>query len=149
MTDLRTILVTTDLSETSKKAFPMARMLAGKFGSKIVLVHVDDLSASLFLGYTEFVAVEVNAIVERQRQDARRQVERLAADELGGGVEPRVAIGTPHLEIVRLAEEIGADLIVMATHGRGFVSHAILGSTTERVVRRAPCPVLVVREVER
>jgi nucleotide-binding universal stress UspA family protein len=50
------------------------------------------------------------------------------------------------MEIVRLAEERQADLVVMATHGRGFISHAILGSTAERVLRRAPCPVLIVRE---
>jgi nucleotide-binding universal stress UspA family protein len=61
-------------------------------------------------------------------------------------VEPLVAMGTPHVEIVRLAEEQGADLIVIATHGRGFISHAILGSTAERVLRRSPCPVLVVRD---
>jgi nucleotide-binding universal stress UspA family protein len=55
-----------------------------------------------------------------------------------------VGLGVPHLEIVRAAEERHADLVVMATHGRGFFSHAFLGSTTERVIRRAPCPVLVV-----
>ena len=63
-------------------------------------------------------------------------------------VVTEVPRGSPHIEIVRLAEERGADLIVMATHGRGFISHAILGSTTERVVRRAPCPVLVIRRPE-
>jgi nucleotide-binding universal stress UspA family protein len=50
------------------------------------------------------------------------------------------------LEIVRLAKERGADLIVMATHGHGFFTHAFLGSTTDRVLRRASCPVLVVRD---
>ena len=57
-----------------------------------------------------------------------------------------VRSGTPHTEIVGLAEELRVDLIVMATHGRGFISQAILGSTTDRVLRHAPCPVLIVRE---
>src|SRR5262249_24817442 len=53
--------------------------------------------------------------------------------------------GAPHIEIVRYAKERGIDLIVMGTHGRGFMSHAVMGSVTERVVRFAPCPVLTVR----
>lgn len=58
----------------------------------------------------------------------------------------KVPLGIPHVEIAHLADECGADVIVMATHGRGFISHALLGSTTERVLRQAPCPVLVVRD---
>ena len=66
--------------------------------------------------------------------------------DLGNDVEVTVADGIAHLEIVRIAEERQVDMIVMATHGRGFISHALMGSTTERVLRRAPCPVLVVRD---
>ena len=60
--------------------------------------------------------------------------------------EPLVAFGIPHKEIVDLAGKRSVDLIVMATHGRGFITHALFGSTTERVLRRAPCPVLTVRD---
>jgi nucleotide-binding universal stress UspA family protein len=52
--------------------------------------------------------------------------------------------GTPHTEIVKRAQEIGADLIVMGSHGHGGLAHAVLGSVTERVLHRTPCPVLVV-----
>jgi len=61
-------------------------------------------------------------------------------------VQTRVLAGTPHREIVRFAEEQQADLVVMATHGRGFIVHALMGSTTERVIRHAPCPVMAVRK---
>ena len=83
-------------------------------------------------------------ILEQQRQRAESGLAQQAAD-LGHDVESVIVDGVPHLEIVRFAEERGVDLIVMATHGRGFFSHAIMGSTTERVVRRAPCAVLSVR----
>jgi nucleotide-binding universal stress UspA family protein len=61
-------------------------------------------------------------------------------------VEPVALVGDAHVEIVRLAVDYRADLIVMATHGRGFVAHAVMGSTTERVLRTSPCPVLAVRD---
>ena len=57
--------------------------------------------------------------------------------------------GPPHIEIVRYARECDADLIVMGTHGRGFMSHAVMGSVAERVVRYAPCPVLTVKNPQR
>ncbi|HMJ66829.1 MAG TPA: universal stress protein, partial [Candidatus Binatia bacterium] len=64
-------------------------------------------------------------------------------------VQAEVRIGKPHHEIVSLAKVLGADLIVIATHGYSGLKHAVLGSTAERVVRHATCPVLVVREKEK
>jgi universal stress protein A len=63
--------------------------------------------------------------------------------------EELVHIGRPYEEIITVAKEHKADLIIIATHGRSGLKHAFLGSTAERVVRHAPCPVLVVRERER
>jgi nucleotide-binding universal stress UspA family protein len=75
------------------------------------------------------------------------KLERIARDKLAGKVryQLHVVSGTPDDDVVRMANEIGADLIVMATHGRKGLSHFILGSVAERVMREADCPVLTMR----
>jgi len=146
MDDIRRILVTTDFSETSKRALAPARTLARRFGARIVLAHVvEDTLPPLV---AEYMAVGVQEIVDQQVERARERLSEFARDHLADFPETEtvISVGTPHVEIVRLAEEGRADLVVMATHGRGFISHAVLGSTTERVLRRATCPVLVARD---
>ena len=144
MEEFRTILLATDFSETSLAAFDAARGVAKRYGSRIVVVHVDEWSSVPLA--VDYAAVAPVALHEQQLDQAGRQLDRLTAERLAGlEVERVVAQGVAHLEIVRLAGEHEADLIVMATHGRGFISHALMGSTTERVLRRASCPVLVVR----
>jgi nucleotide-binding universal stress UspA family protein len=145
MNEIRTLLLTTDFSDTSMRAFEAAATLARRFGAKILLVYVDeDRLPPLVI---EYMAVGVEEILDQQRESAAERLAELARTRFDASiaVETLVALGTPHVEIVRLAEEREADLVVMATHGRGFISHAILGSTAERVLRRSPCPVLIVR----
>ncbi len=145
MKEIKTILLTTDFSDTAKKSFATACGLAEKLGSKIVLAYVEEDQPPTMV--VEFAEGGLEQVMARQRELAARRLEELAEGCFGDlEVETKMTVGIPHLEIVRLAGEMDADLIVMATHGRGFFSHAILGSTTERVVRRAPCPVLVVRD---
>ena len=146
MDEVKTILVTTDFSDTSKKAFPLARELAERFGAKIIALHVEEHRLPpLILEYTQ---VSLEEIAQRQQEHAKGELTRFVEEHLGTGVETEVAVvsGTPHQEIARVAEEREVDLIVMATHGRGFISRAILGSTTERVLRHAHCPVLSVHD---
>jgi nucleotide-binding universal stress UspA family protein len=69
-----------------------------------------------------------------------------AGVKAGVAVEARMAHGTPYEEIVKAGKELGADLIVIGTHGRTGMSHFLLGSVAERVVRSAPCPVLTVHQ---
>ena len=116
-----------------------------KLGARIKEEAADQVRALK----TKGVKVSLDAIMEEQASRTRDRAKQFADDNFGDGfdVSVEVAFGTPHVEIVRLADEHDADLIVMATHGRGFISHAILGSTTERVLRRANCPVFVVREL--
>jgi nucleotide-binding universal stress UspA family protein len=144
MDAIRSILLTTDFSDTSAKAFAAARALAERFGARIVVVHVEDDRVSPLL--VEYMAVGLESIRQRQVENARRQLDEFVSRHLGpeADVDREVSLGVPHAEIVRLATERKVDLIVMATLGRGFISHAMMGSTTERVLRRAPCPVLVV-----
>jgi nucleotide-binding universal stress UspA family protein len=140
-----TVLVTTDLSETSRHAFPVAIEIAEKFESRLVAVHVVESRLPPFVD--EFTVVPVDEVVGVQLRRATEEMEKFVAPYTASGVpiERIVVPGTPHVDIVRLAEERRVGLIVMATHGRGFISHALYGSTTERVLRRAHCPVLAVR----
>ncbi len=141
-----TILITTDLSDTSVLAFGPGLDLARKFGSRVLVVHVveDQLPAYM----DEFTAVPVDAILEAQTRRATDDLEKFLQAHLPKDVEAEriVVHGVAHLEIARVAEERNVDLICMATHGRGFVAHALFGSTTERLLRKAPCPVLTIRE---
>jgi nucleotide-binding universal stress UspA family protein len=143
MDTIRTVLVTTDFSETSKAAFPLARDVAAKFGARLLVAHVHEDRMPPFV--VEYGQTAFAELLDRQRKQAEELL-AAAGRELGANVETVVADGVPHVEIVRVAEERKIDLIVMATHGRGYISHALMGSTTERVIRRAPCPVLVVRQ---
>lgn len=143
MQKITKILVTTDFSETSQAAFSLARQVAEKFESELVLLHVLDVQLPPLV--FEPSGVGTGEMEQKRVERANERLEAFAA-HLGADVETKVASGTPHVEIVRFAEDSDCDLVVMATHGRGFFSHAILGSTTERVVRRSPCPVLTVRD---
>lgn len=146
MMKIETVLLTTDLSDTSVLAFDPAVTLAQRFGAKVVVVHVveDQLPAYM----DEFTAVPVDSILEAQTRRARKDLDEFLDARLPEiPADDRViAHGVAHLEILRVAGERKADLIVMATHGRGFVAHALFGSTTERVLRKAPCPILTVRD---
>jgi len=143
MKAIKSILVTTDFSETSYAAFDLVREVSGKFGARIVLLHV--LDAQLPPLVFETSGIGIGQLEKTRADQAAARIKEVAA-QLGTDVETKVVTGIPHLEIVRFAEDNGIDLIAIATHGRGFFSHAILGSTTERVVRRAPCAVLTVRD---
>jgi nucleotide-binding universal stress UspA family protein len=94
----------------------------------------------------EYMADHSEDLRAIQHDHAQQQLEAFAREHFAGlPVEVLVVAGIAHAEIVEAARTRAADVIVIATHGRGFISHAILGSTTERVIRRAECPVLVVR----
>jgi len=144
--EIKNILVTTDFSDTSTKAFGAARDLAAKFGAQLHVAFVEeDRLPPLAVEYT---TVGLEEILRMQAAQAEKRLQEFVEEHFGkdSGVRLKVLTGSPHIEIVRHAEQCRADLIVMATHGRGFISHAILGSTTERVLRRAECPVFVIRD---
>lgn len=145
MSEFKTVLVATDLSETSAAVFGPALSIAGCFGARLIVVYVveDQLPAYM----DEFTAVPVDRILEAQTERADRDLAAFLDEKLPAGTNCEKAIvhGVPHIEILRVAAEEKVDMIAIATHGRGFVAHALFGSTTERVVRKAPCPVLTVR----
>jgi nucleotide-binding universal stress UspA family protein len=139
-----TILLTTDFSDLSRRAVNPALAIADRFGSRILVLYVVEDRLPPFVD--EYTGISMEEILEAHSERAHREMARFVEVNLSGrsDVETVVVAGMPSTEVVRIAEERGVGLIVMATHGRGFVSHALFGSTTERVLRRAPCPVLTV-----
>ena len=145
MLQFKTILVATDFSQTSEHALEYARALATSFGGTLHLLHVvpDPVIAS---AWSEAYAYDLTGLGERLRLDAERQLAEKVQTIRDVVVTTEALVGRPAAIIGLTAAERGADLIVMGTHGRSGVTHFIMGSVAERVVRSAPCPVLTVRD---
>ena len=136
------ILVPVDFSDCSNKALVYATALAKQFGAELTLVHV----AQSYPAAPEMISLDsgLDAIHYGLKE---LEVLRLAAGS-AAPCDVLLRTGIPYVEITRAAKELDSDLIVLSTHGHTGVTRIILGSTAERVVRQAPCPVLVVREKE-
>jgi nucleotide-binding universal stress UspA family protein len=142
MIALKRILVPHDFSETSAASVSYAVALAKSFGAKLDFLYVGDRDQA---GLDSEGPVDANDGVDEAVR--RRLADALSADErLAVRPEFYARGGHAAAEIVRFASEHDVDLIVMGTHGRGFVGHMVMGSVAEKVVRSAPCPVLTVRK---
>ena len=146
---LKNILVATDFSEPSAVALAYGRDLARSYGARLHVLHVIEDVMIRYSSEIGFALPELQADLEKA---ARRDLDALIAEddrrtmEVVSTIETSVNIPGA---IVAYARECDIDLIVTGTHGRGAVSHLLMGSVAERVVRSAPCPVLTVREHER
>lgn len=148
---IRTILVPTDFSPLSNRAVTYARRFAEHFAARLILLHVTE-PVTYAPAYGRFDTVE--ELRAAKRVAAEDSLAQLIADSEPPGVKPVscqaiVAEGDSAAETDRIAREQLVDLIVIASHGFGGLTHLLLGSTTEKVMRHAPCPVLVVREKQR
>jgi len=141
MITLERILVPTDFSECAERARSYACELARRFGAELHLLHV--VPPVSLPGYVGPVPDELLQPEEGARQELEKWND--PAFEHAKGVVRSVTTGTPFVEIVRHARDQAVDLIVIGTHGRSGLTHMLLGSVTEKVVRKAPCPVLTVR----
>ena len=143
---IRKILVPIDFSEFSYKSLDYAAAFAEQSGAEIILLHVVPLTYV----NTELVAFDYSEISKRAAETSREELEKVAKNRLPGkpGAQLATRIGRPVEEIIGAAQDFDADLIIMSTHGYTGLKHAFLGSTTENVVRYAPCPVLTVRQNE-
>jgi nucleotide-binding universal stress UspA family protein len=144
---LKKILVPIDFSPSSKNGFKYAVRFAEEFGAELTLLYV--LEPQSVTGY--MAIPEATAFVESDIVAAGKNLRSLIASVRNGKIERphwKVRAGLPSHEIVEAAKEMDVDLIVIATHGYTGWKHFCIGSTAERVVRAAPCPVLVVREKE-
>ena len=149
---LTKILLATDGSEEATLAAQTAAELVAKFGSELHTVHVRPRVVSHSPGY--YVGPEVVENAQQKEQETLdRKAQRLLDTQVeevraaGGSVaQAHLRIGRFDEEIVKLAEEVGAGLIVVGSRGRGGVKRALLGSVSDSVIRHAHCPVLVVRK---
>ncbi|HVY71004.1 MAG TPA: universal stress protein [Verrucomicrobiae bacterium] len=144
---IKTILVPVDFSAESEKAIAYAVPFARQFGARIVLLHVVEPVA-----FPDFEAA-FPLVMENDKIMAacKRHLERVARDlRIPPRLVERVLVrhGRSFNEIADAARTLKVDLIIISTHGRTGFKRALVGSTTERVVRHAPCPVLVVRPCE-
>jgi len=143
---MKRILVTTDFSDESRKALPFAAAFAERFSGEIALLHVIEPPPRF---------ADVASVVGLlSGDDAMGRVygglDKLATQvfKSKSRVTTHAPTGKPFREIIKAARELDAGLVIMATHGYSGLKHTFLGSTTERVIQHAPCPVLAVRGVE-
>jgi nucleotide-binding universal stress UspA family protein len=141
------VLCAVDFSPPARVAFEEACRVARDAGARLVLVHVHE---PLFMPLPEVPIVPAELILQ-DRAARQKQLLALQAEAVGqglGGVEADIVNGVPWDRIVAAARTYGCQLVVMGTHGRTGLKHAFLGSVAEKVVRHAPCSVLVVRSAE-
>ncbi len=146
MITIQRILVATDFSETSKVALQQATELASIFQARLDVLHVVEEPFG-YVASTHGYLPEADAFLESLSNAARIQLHQVLTPEEIQQWQARLSLrtGTPYAEIVRYAKDHQIDLIVLGTHGRGPLSHMMLGSVAEKVVRYAACPVLTVR----
>jgi nucleotide-binding universal stress UspA family protein len=146
MKKLRRIVATTDLSSESLSAVLQALELAKDQGASVTIVHVPVVVETPSAAFG--VAVDFGTLSWEIEASARKTLEHWI-ERNAKSVRTNLVLrhGLTHEAICAVAKEVGADLLVMATHGRKGIGHVVLGSVTERVLREAPCPVLVVKPV--
>jgi len=141
--DVRNVLVPVDFSENAEAAAQYASDLAQKFGAKLQLLHVVEPASFV----NDLSNVPFTLSDKQLEATAMTDLEALSTRFVDPAVQASwmVKHGKGYQEIVKAAKELKADMIVISTHGYTGLKHTIMGSTAERVVRHAPCPVLVLR----
>jgi nucleotide-binding universal stress UspA family protein len=145
MKQFEKILVAVDFSDNSSYAFDYALSLAKQFNSELLLLHVINEPVDLRGFYVPHISFE--QLEKEIAAGAAIMMEQFCQEKMQDYSNYKTAIvtGTPFDEIIRKANEFEASLVVIGTHGRTGLDHIIFGSTAERVVRGAACPVLTIR----
>ncbi len=145
MIKLKKVLLPTDFSDSARHALRYGMSFAKEYGAELVLLHVVE---NLTVGYaSDLFPVPMAEVFQEISGYAKTELAKLGEEARSRGLTVReeVVQGKPSAEIIRFASENEIDMIVLGTHGKGMLDQALFGSTTERVVRRSPCPVLTVR----
>jgi universal stress protein A len=145
---LKHILVPIDFSENSKKALRYAVPLAEQFGAVITLINIIEptvFPSDFGFGQMSFPDVE-QELIHKAEEELQAIGESVTTSVT---IKTIVKSGIPFVEVTNFADEKDVDLIIVATHGRTGVEHILFGSTAEKIIRKAPCPALVVRAEER
>ncbi|MEI7812725.1 MAG: universal stress protein [Ignavibacteria bacterium] len=143
---IKKIIVPVDFSNYSKNALRYAINFAKDHSAKIFLIYVVEpviYPADFSMGQIALPSIDLEMTTR-----ANNELDNLIKSEIPSDIEVEKIIktGKPFVEINETASEINADLIIIATHGRTGVEHILFGSTAEKVVRKAPCPVLTLRD---
>ncbi len=148
MISIKNILCPTDFSEDAENAIKYGVEFAKRFEAILHLHHVVNVP---YMSVAYEIGPDVVAARETAENYAKDYMAKKAKELEAAGVNVHVhlSVGTPFVDIVALAKEKGIDLIIVATHGKGAIEHMLMGSTAERIVRKAPCPVLTVKHPER
>ena len=143
------LVFATDFSASSREALEYAVQFALALGAELYLLHVFERPFFLEPGVSHSVQLRhgVDQWIREVKAEESRKLDALAEEVRGRGVtvHPLMKEGMPFVEILKTAEEIPADLLVLGTHGRTGLAHVVIGSVAQRVVQKARCPVLTVR----
>ncbi len=147
MIKMNHILYPTDFSEHSRSALPYALKMAQEFDSTLHCLHVVDEAYQHLVSSGDYLGAHVE-ITEDFWEPSLKKLGEFTEEHIKGHVDKIVShqvTGRPFLEIIRYAQEHTINMIVIATHGHSGLATMLLGSVTEKVVRKAPCPVLTIR----
>lgn len=144
--DIKKILVPIDFSDYSKGALKYAVNFSKSFNAEMTLIYV--VEPVIYPPDFSMGQIAIPSVNTEWDERAKHELDKLAREEIPSGVTVKTLIktGKPFIEIIETAGELNIDLIIIATHGRTGVEHILFGSTAEKVVRKAPCPVLTLRE---
>lgn len=144
---LKQILAPIDFSDNSKKALQYALPFAKQFNATITVLYV--VEPAVFPSDFGFGQMSFPDVEKEMYEKAERELKKIVA-ELNSTVKiiPVVLSGIPFVEVTNYADENDFGLIILATHGRTGVEHILFGSTAEKIIRKSPCPILVVRAEE-
>jgi len=145
MLSINIIVVPTDFSSHSLAALDCAVGMADTFDARLKVIFVNE--PGLRISDMSWVGVEQRSMDDTNLTEARRSIEKVVLERIPVDIpaDAEILYGDAVDNIIDYANHVNADLIVMATHGRTGVSHVLLGSVAEQVVRKAPCPVLTLK----
>jgi nucleotide-binding universal stress UspA family protein len=137
----KTILFPTDFSTASDAALVHAETIARQTGARLLIVHVEEPPLAYGGGELYY------GLPEPSSERILKMLEDVKPSDPSVPYTHRLTMGDPAGEVVRIAEDENAEMIIIGTHGRTGMTRLLMGSVAEAIVRRAPCPVLVYREV--
>ena len=143
--EIKKILFPTDFSVASDYALSYVVSMAKRFKAEIFLIHVVDTSYDISGFYIPHISVE--KLIQEMESSAEAQLKKVGG-KISRSVKAyksAVKSGIPYKEIIKFAKNKGIDMIIMGTHGKSGTDHFFFGSTTERVMKQADCPVLTIR----
>jgi len=145
MKQIDTILFANDFSENSEQAFDHALTFAKQFNARLIIVHVINEPVDLRGFYVPHISFE--KLEKEIEEGADKMMQKFCRSKVKDftNFETLIVAGIPYEEILRLADDRKVSLIVLGTQGRKGIDHFLFGSTAERVVRNARCPVMTVR----